>query len=184
MSLTDSNMMPLKTGAPEFEIINTLDQKKYTFESLKGDKGTLVYFICNHCPYVIHVINELVKISKVYEKRGIKTIAISSNDIEKYPEDSPEKMKQFAEVHRFAFPYLFDETQQVAKAYYAACTPDLYLFDANDKCFYRGRLDEARPGNDKPVDGKDLRNALEQLLNGKTPPMDQFPSAGCNIKWK
>ncbi len=184
MSLTDSNMMPLNTNAPDFELENTLDQKKYTFENLKGEKGSLIYFICNHCPYVIHVIDELVSISNEYEKKGIKTIAISSNDIVKYPEDSPEKMKQFAEDHGFTFPYLFDESQEVAKSYFAACTPDLYLFDSNDKCFYRGRLDESRPGNDMLNNGKDLRNALDLLLKGESPPENQFPSAGCNIKWR
>ncbi len=184
MSLTPSQMMPIGTEAPSFQLINVIDQKSYSFNNLKGKKGLLVMFICNHCPYVIHVIKELVSISKEYERMGIKSVAISSNDIQKYPDDSPEKMVQFAKDYEFNFPYLFDETQDIAKAYDAACTPDLYLFDQNDKCYYRGRLDEARPGNDIPVDGKDLRNALNELLNGNKPPKDQYPSAGCNIKWK
>lgn len=184
MSLTPSSMMPLDTKAPDFELINTIDQIRCSFRNLKGDKGTLVMFICNHCPYVIHVIEELVKIADEYDDKGINSIAISSNDIEKYPEDSPAKMAEFAKNHGFNFPYLYDESQDVAKAYNAECTPDIYLFDAEGKCYYRGRLDEARPGNNIAVDGKDLRNALEQLIAGKSSPEEQYPSAGCNIKWK
>jgi peroxiredoxin len=177
-------MIPLGTTAPEFELPDTLSGKNMRLNNQKGENGTLIMFICNHCPYVIHVINELVSIAKAYKQRGINTIAISSNDIEKYPEDSPEKMEEFARDHDFTFPYLFDESQDVARSYMAACTPDLYVFDSSGKCFYRGRLDEARPGNDKPVNGKDLRNALESMISGKPAPEEQFPSAGCNIKWK
>lgn len=177
-------MMPLGTEAPDFKLPDVQSGEKISLNSLKGSKGTLIMFICNHCPYVIHVIEELVDIAGEYEKKGIRTVAISSNDVENYPEDSPGKMKQFAEKYDFGFPYLYDESQVVAKAYQAACTPDLYLFDADAKCYYRGRLDEARPGNDQPVDGKDLRHALESMLLGKPSPAPQFPSAGCNIKWK
>lgn len=184
MSLTPSNMLPLGKKAPDFSLPNTRDNKIYNFENIKGRSGTLVYFICNHCPYVIHVMDELVNVSKEYFDKGISTVAISSNDIENYPEDSPEKMKDFAEKYYFSFPYLYDESQEIAKAYQAACTPDIYLFDSDNKCFYRGRLDESRPGNDKPINGLDLRNALDQLLEGKEAPENQFPSAGCNIKWK
>ena len=184
MSLTPSNMMPLGKTAPGFSLVNTSNNKIYKFENIKGSKGTVVMFICNHCPYVIHVIEELVKISKGYENKGISTVAISSNDIINYPEDAPDKMKAFSEKYNFSFPYLYDESQEIAKAYQAACTPDIYLFDGDDKCFYRGRLDESRPGNDKVTNGSDLREALDLLLGGKNPPEEQNPSAGCNIKWK
>ena len=141
-------------------------------------------FICNHCPYVVHVIKELVSVTKTYQAKGIGFVAISANDIENYPDDSPEKMKLFAQENNFSFPYLYDETQEVAKAYDAACTPDFSLFDENENCVYRGRLDASTPGNNMPNDGKDLRLALDCLLKGENIPESQYPSMGCNIKWK
>lgn len=184
MARTPSNMMPLGTVAPEFNLLDTVTSSNRTLDDCKGARGTLVYFICNHCPFVVHVIDELVAISKEYEKEGINTVAISSNDIENYPQDSPDKMKQFAFNHAFTFPYLFDDTQEVAKAYDAACTPDIYLFDSNLECVYRGQLDGARPVNDIPVTGHDLRSALDHLITGKGILDNQLPSIGCNIKWK
>jgi len=141
-------------------------------------------FICNHCPYVIHVIDELVRIGKEYLPKGIGFVAISANDIENYPEDSPELMKQFASERKFPFPYLYDESQKTARAYQAACTPDYDLFDTKDTCVYRGQLDGSRPQNDRPIDGKDLREALDAVLAGIKPDEKQLPSSGCNIKWK
>lgn len=184
MSLTPSTMMPLGTIAPGFELPNTSDSKTYSLEEMRGERGTLIYFICNHCPYVIHVMEELVRISDEYKTLGINTIAISSNDIINYPADAPDKMKLFSEKYIFNFPYLYDESQEVAKSYDAACTPDIFLFNYKLECFYRGRLDGSRPGNDIPIDGQDLRNALKELLKGNEYPVNQIPSAGCNIKWK
>jgi peroxiredoxin len=184
MSLTPSMMMPIGHQAPDFKLINTLNDEELSFDQCKGEKGTLVFFICNHCPYVVHVIEELVGISDEFKERRINTIAISSNDIINYPQDAPDKMKEFAASYNFQFPYLFDESQEVAKTYMAACTPDIYLFDSNEKCFYRGRMDESTPGNGKTIDGKDLREALNALMNGDESPKNQSPSQGCNIKWK
>ena len=141
-------------------------------------------FICNHCPYVKHVQTKLAQLAKDYQEKGIAFIAINSNDIQTYPEDSPEKMKEVAEKLNYSFPYLFDETQEVAKAYKAACTPDFYIFDQNLECVYRGQLDDSRPGNQIPVTGKDLCNALDCLISGTTTSSIQKPSTGCNIKWK
>jgi thiol-disulfide isomerase/thioredoxin len=141
-------------------------------------------FICNHCPYVKHIIEEVVKVANKYLDDGISFIAISSNDVENYPDDSPEKMQEFADDHHFPFPYLFDETQDVAREFDAACTPDIYVFDSDDKLVYRGQFDDSRPKNDEPVTGKDLRNALTNLLNGMPINPEQKPSIGCNIKWK
>lgn len=184
MARTPSNMMPLGTVAPNFSLTDTVSGNAYTLEELKGNNGTLVYFICNHCPFVIHVIEELVAVSKYYTASGVSTIAISSNDVENYPQDSPENMKIFAKDYGFSFPYIYDESQAIAKAYDAACTPDIYLFDSNLKCVYRGQLDGSRPGNEVPVNGVDLRNAIDNLLNGTEIPSNQLPSIGCNIKWK
>jgi len=144
----------------------------------------VVVFICNHCPYVIHIINELVKTGKDYIPQGVSFIMINSNDVKNYPADSPEKMIEFATEYDFPFPYLFDENQEVAKAYDAACTPDFNVFDGSMKCVYRGQFDDSRPSNGKPVTGSDLRKTLDLLLSGKTIPEKQTPSVGCNIKWK
>lgn len=184
MALTESTMLALGTPAPAFELPDTISPARLTFDDVSGENGTLVYFICNHCPYVIYVIEELVEVAMAYEERGIGTVAISSNDVANYPLDSPENMEAFALKHLFTFPYLYDEDQAVARAYDAACTPDLYLFDAAGKLYYRGRLDPNRPGSGKAPDGSDLRAALDAMLAGEPAPAKQYPSAGCNIKWK
>lgn len=184
MAQTPSNMLPLGTLAPDFELKDTLSGNLLKLTDLIGSKGTLIIFICNHCPFVIHVIDEIVRIANDYRVQGIGIISISSNDIEKYPQDSPELMYEFAFKNKMDFPYLFDETQQVAKNYDAACTPDFYLFNSQNKLVYRGQLDDSRPMNGIPVSGSDLRNAIDGLLyNRKINPI-QKPSLGCNIKWK
>jgi peroxiredoxin len=184
MANTPSNMLPLGTIAPQFWLKDTNSSFSYSFADLKGEKGTLVMFICNHCPFVLHVIDEIVRIANDYRVQGIGIIAISSNDPVKYPQDGPERMTQFAFENKIDFPYLFDETQEVAKAYDAACTPDFYLFDAQDKLVYRGQLDDSRPGNGITLSGSDLRNAIDGVLYNRSVPENQKPSLGCNIKWK
>lgn len=184
MARTESKMMPLGTVAPAFSLPDSISAETLDFNAVKGEKGTVVMFICNHCPYVIHVQEEIVNISKAYMEKGIGFVAISSNDVENYPDDSPELMAKHAEKYAFNFPYLYDETQEIAEAYHAACTPDFYLFDADDKCVYRGRMDSATPGNGQPVTGEDLRQALDHLIDGLPIDREQFPSMGCNIKWK
>jgi thiol-disulfide isomerase/thioredoxin len=154
------------------------------YDDIRGDKATLVMFICNHCPFVIHIVDELVALAKEYQNKGVGFVAISSNDIVNYPQDAPDLMAQFAKEQGFDFPYLYDVSQAVAKAYDAACTPDFDLFDANNVCVYRGRLDGSRPGNDVPVDGIDMRAALDAVLLGIAIKEPQTPSMGCNIKWK
>jgi peroxiredoxin len=184
MAQTPSNMIPLGTTAVDFTLPDVVSNRKFSlFEQGKG-KATLIMFICNHCPFVKHVIEELVALANDYIPMGVKVVAISSNDIVKYPEDSPEKMRELALEKAFPFPYLFDETQEVAKAYEAACTPDFYIFDKDLKLVYRGQLDDSRPSNNRPVTGNDIRNALNQILEGKEVSKDQKPSIGCNIKWK
>ena len=184
MALTPSNMLPLGTKAPDFTLIDTVDSKKKSLNELKGQKGTLIMFICNHCPFVKHINHELSQLAKDYISKGIATIAISSNDVENYPQDGPYKMKQNAIDNDFIFPYLFDQTQSVAKAYDAACTPDFFLFDDTLELVYTGQLDDSRPGNGIPVTGKDLRKAMDAILEGKPIDVNQKPSMGCNIKWK
>jgi peroxiredoxin len=184
MSLTPTKSIPLGFAAPDFQLPDVVNGKTVKLKDIQGKKGTLVMFICNHCPYVKHVVHELVNIGKEYIPKGIGVVAISSNDVANYPVDSPEKMKEMAISLKFPFPYLYDESQEVAKAYDAACTPDFDLFDSEGKCVYRGQLDGSRPGNDIPVSGKDLRAALELVLKGMKVPENQFPSIGCNIKWK
>ena len=184
MALTESKNLSIGTIAPNFELLNTRDNKTVNLSEVKGLKGTAIFFICNHCPFVVHVNEELIKLANDYSKKGISFIAISSNDANKYPQDGPEKMKTHAEKVGYPFPYLFDETQEVAKAYDAACTPDLYLFDDELKLVYHGQLDDSRPGNEKPLTGKDFRNAINNLLDQKFPIENQKPSIGCNIKWK
>ncbi|RCS26458.1 thioredoxin family protein [Polaribacter sp. WD7] len=184
MALTESNEFKLGTKAPSFSLTNTIDGKEYSLMDLKGQKGTVILFICNHCPFVIHVNEELVKMANKYQLKGIKFIAISSNDIENYPQDAPHLMKKLAEEVGCPFPYLYDETQQVAKAYDAACTPDFYIFDAELHSVYHGQLDDSRPGNGKPVTGKDMRGALDNLLQNNSVLPNQKPSMGCGIKWK
>lgn len=184
MAETPSNMLPLGTNAPEFKLVNTLNQQMFTFSMGRGTKGTVVAFICNHCPFVLHINNTLVQLANTYQKLGISFMAISSNDVENYPQDGPEKMKDQALKLSYPFPYLYDEDQSAAKAYQAACTPDFYLFDKNNALVYRGQLDDSRPGNGKISDGKDLAMAMEALLNNQTINPIQKPSIGCNIKWK
>lgn len=184
MARTPSNMLPLETEAPDFTLLDTVSNNTFSLQELKGDKGTLIMFICNHCPFVKHVSAEISKLAKDFVTKGINCIAISSNDVENYPEDAPELMKKNAVEQGFIFPYLYDATQEVAKAYDAACTPDFYLFDKHLKLKYRGQLDDSRPGNGIPVTGKDLRNAINNLIEGKPISENQKPSIGCNIKWK
>jgi peroxiredoxin len=184
MAFTESNMLPLGTTAPDFSLPDTVSGQTLSFQDIRGDKGTLVLFLCNHCPYVIHVNSELVKLVNDYLPQGIKAVGISSNDAVNYPDDGPDKMSIVAKVLRYPFPYLYDEDQSVAKAYDAACTPDIYLFDGNDQLYYRGRLDDSRPKNNNPLTGADLRKAIDDMLSGKPAPEVQYPSSGCNIKWK
>lgn len=184
MALTPSSMLPLGTTAPNFHLLDTVSGEMKSLEQLKSSKGTMIMFICNHCPYVKHILPTLVQVIKEYQQKGISTIAISSNDVVNYPEDSPEKMKALAEEIGNPFPYLYDETQEVAKAYQAACTPDFYVFDGDLKCVYRGRFDSATPKNEQPITGSDLKKALDHLLLNQGLVEEQLPSLGCNIKWK
>ena len=184
MARTPSNMLPLGTKAPDFSLLDTVSDKFLSLYDVKGEHGTVILFICNHCPFVIHVNSELVAIAKTYQSKGIAFIAISSNDVENYPQDGPHKMKVHAKTEGYPFPYLYDETQDVAKAYDAACTPDLYLFNSELKLVYRGQLDDSRPGNGIPLTGNDLKHALDCLIKGKENTAPQKPSIGCNIKWK
>ena len=184
MAKTPSNMVSLGTKASKFNLLDvTIDSFK-SLDELKGDKGTVIMFICNHCPYVKHVNTTIVKIAKKYQQSGIKFIAISSNDVLNYPEDSPELMKENAIEYNFCFPYLYDETQQTAKVYDAACTPDFYVYNSNLELVYRGQLDDSRPGNNIDCDGADLINAINCLFNDEINIRPQKPSIGCNIKWK
>lgn len=184
MARTPSNMLPLGTQAPYFELTDTISNKVLSLTNLKGEKGTVILFICNHCPFVIHVNKQLVILAQEFKLKEISFIAISSNDVINYPQDSPENMKIHAKNAGYPFPYLFDESQEVAKAYDAACTPDFFVFDGKLELVYRGQLDDSRPGNGLPVTGKDLRYALSCLLEGKVNDTTQKPSIGCNIKWK
>ncbi|GAA4883605.1 thioredoxin family protein [Flaviramulus aquimarinus] len=184
MARTPSNMLPLGTKAPGFSLIDTISNSTLNLNQLRGEIGTVIMFICNHCPFVIHVNPEIVSIANTYTEKGIGFVAISSNDVLNYPQDSPENMRLHAKQEHYSFPYLYDETQNIAKAYHAACTPDFYTFDENLKLVYRGQLDNSRPGNGLPVTGKDLRHALDCLLENKENKQLQKPSIGCNIKWK
>jgi len=184
MARTESKMMELGTKAPSFSILNTATGMPASLDALKSEKGTVIMFICNHCPYVIHLFRSLVDVANDYQAKGIKFIAISSNDVKNYPDDSPDKMAIVSKVLKLPFPYLYDESQEVAKAYDAACTPDLYLFDGSMSLVYRGRYDGSSPGNDTPVNGVELRAAMDAVLEGQKPSGDQYPSIGCGIKWK
>ena len=183
MVRTPSTMLPLGIVAPDFDLPN-VDGRMVDYAAAAGPKGTVVMFICNHCPFVKHVADELARLGHEYLPRGIGFAAISSNDVASHPADSPEQMVHEAEDRGYPFPYLYDETQEVAKAYHAACTPDFYLFDAERRLVYRGQLDASRPGGDVPVTGGDLRRAIEALLAGGPSVAAQIPSLGCNIKWK
>ncbi|MDH7446939.1 thioredoxin family protein [Aquimarina sp. 2201CG14-23] len=184
MARTPSNMIPLGTVAPDFILVDAVTNNEVSLTDIKGKKGTVIMFICNHCPFVIHVNEEIVRIANDYRVQGFGFVAISSNDIEKYPQDAPHHMWKTAQKNNYTFPYLYDETQEIAKAYDAACTPDFYLFDAESKLIYRGQLDDSRPGNGIPVNGRDLRQALDAVLKNSKVIEPQKPSIGCNIKWK
>lgn len=184
MALTPSTMLPLGTKAPDFTLWCAIKEREYSLDELKSEKATVIMFICNHCPYVKHVQTGLVELVNDYSHKGVSFIAINSNDVDNYPADSPENMKLDAERLGYTFPYLFDESQEVARAYDAACTPDFYIFDGDLLCVYRGQMDHSRPGNGKPVTGEHLRDALDRLLTGEPVSEEQMPSIGCNIKWK
>jgi len=183
MVVTPSTMLALGTGAPDFALPDT-DGNIVSLSDFDDAPAVLVMFICNHCPYVKHVRDEIARIGLDYGDRGVGIVAISSNDVDKYPADSPLKMKEEKASVGYTFPYLFDESQETAKAYQAACTPDFYVFDADRRLVYRGQLDDSRPGNGLPVTGRDLRRALDAVLAGEPVPARQVPSIGCNIKWK
>ncbi len=184
MARTPSTMLPLGTVAPDFALPDSVSGRTVALENVRGSQGTLVMFICNHCPYVQHVNAELVRVARDYGGRGVGIVAISSNDVANYPDDAPEHMREVARAQGYSFPYLYDATQEIARAYDAACTPDFFLFDATDRLVYRGRLDGSTPGNGQVLDGADLRAALDSLLAGGAPLATQQPSIGCNIKWK
>jgi len=183
MVRTASTMLPLGTKAPDFALPDT-NGKIVRLADFEGAKALLVIFLCNHCPYVKHIAGQLARITKEYMDRGVAVVGINSNDVSAYPEDSPEKMQEEVALRGYRFPYLYDETQEAAKAYRAACTPDFFLFDADRKLVYRGQLDDSRPSNGLPVTGKDLTAAVDAVLAGKPIPAEQKPSLGCNIKWK
>ena len=183
MVRTTSTMLPLGTYAPGFSLPDP-SGKTYALQDFTGKPALLVMFICNHCPFVKHVREELARLAKEYQEKGAAVVAIMPNDVENYPDDSPEKMAEEAANFGYDFPYLHDETQEVAKAYNAACTPDFYVFDAEQRLAYRGQLDDSRPKSDTPVTGADLRAALDAVLGGASPTLTQRPSLGCNIKWK
>ena len=183
MAATQSNMLPLGTKAPHFALQDTVSGNYMNLNDIKSDNATVIMFICNHCPYVIHVNQEIVKIANEYRNKGVAFIAISANDVDNYPDDSPDKMRIVAKVLKYPFPYLYDKRQEVAKAYDAACTPDFYVFDGSLMLTYRGRMDNSTPGNGNPITGKELRNAIDKTLKGQTI-SEQYPSIGCNIKWK
>ena len=183
MAVTPSNMLALGTPAPPFSLPDT-GGRIVSLSDFKDRRALLVMFICNHCPYVKHVRAELARLGRDFERTGAGVVAINSNDAEAYPDDAPAKMKEEKATAGYSFPYLFDERQDVARAYRAACTPDFYLFGPDRTLVYRGQMDQARPGNDVPVTGKDLRAALDAVLAGRPVSSDQKPSLGCNIKWK
>jgi thiol-disulfide isomerase/thioredoxin len=184
MAATPSTMIPLGTQAPDFTLPEVVYGKPISLEDVRGAQATVIMFICNHCPYVLHINEELVRLANDYTPHGCSFVAISSNDVELYPDDAPDKMKYHALEFGYPFPYCYDETQDVARAYKAACTPDFFVFDAELRCVYRGQFDDARPGNGIPPNGHDVRAALDALLRGEAVSQEQKPSIGCNIKWK
>jgi peroxiredoxin len=184
MARTPSVMTPLGKKAPDFTLPDTVSGKDLSLQQQKGSVATVIMFICNHCPFVKHVNPQLVQMANDYINKGIQFVAISSNDVAGYPEDGPEQMKLVAKQQQYPFPYLYDATQQVAKAYEAACTPDFFIFDNALQLVYRGQLDNSRPGNGVPVTGEDIRTALDHLLKDEPVQEDQRPSLGCNIKWR
>lgn len=180
MTLTPSNMLPLGTSAKGFHLVDTISGEMLNKDSIKGERGFLVMFICNHCPFVLHLENALISLEKKYDSKQLGIVAISANDPSSYPEDSPAEMAK----KNYPFPYLFDKTQSVAKDYGATCTPDFFLYDEQEKLVYRGQFDNSRPGNNEPVSGLDLTKAIDALINGDEISHVQKPSVGCNIKWK
>ncbi len=184
MAKTESNMLALNTTAPDFSLSDTIRNRQMSLDEIAGEKGTLIIFICNHCPFVKHLLDELVQVGRDFQDSGIGMAAISSNDVTGYPQDRPERMKELGEQRGFPFPYLYDPSQDVARAYSAACTPDFFLFDGDRKLVYRGQFDDSRPGNGRPVTGRDLRAAMDALISGQSIAQNQKPSIGCNIKWK
>ena len=184
MARTPSTMVALGTAAPDFTLSDTVSGKNISLKNVKGDVATSIMFICNHCPFVKHVNPELVKLANDYKDKGIGFVAINANDVVNHPDDSPILMTQVAKQLKYPFPYLYDETQEVAKAYDAACTPDFFIYNKDLRLVYRGQLDDSRPGNEIPVTGKDIRNALDCLIIDQPVPELQRPSIGCNIKWK
>jgi len=183
MVAVNSTMLPLGTRAPDFRLPDT-NGKMVSLMDFEKSRALLVIFMCNHCPYVKHVRSSLAQLARDYMSRGVAIVGISSNDVKNYPADSPKSMAEEAKAAGYIFPYLYDETQEVAKAYHAACTPDLYIFDGEQRLAYRGQFDDSRPGNGISVTGKDVRSALDMLLAGKPVPANQKASIGCNIKWK
>jgi len=184
MARTESSMLALGTIAPDFDLPDTVSGQRVSLQQLKSDTATVIMFICNHCPFVLHIKDELAQLALDYQPLGIHFTAISANDVLSHPQDGPAQMTQFAVQNNFTFPYLYDESQAVAKAYQAACTPDFYIFNSALRCVYRGQLDDSRPGNEIPVTGDDLRATLNALLAGQPINNHQKPSLGCNIKWK
>lgn len=183
MVKTASTMLPLGTAAPDFRLPDATG-KTYTLADFRSAPALLVIFMCNHCPFVKHVASGLADLAREYQARGVAVVGINSNDYQQYPDDAPEKMLEEVRARGYTFPYLVDESQEVAKAYQAACTPDFFVFDKDRKLVYRGQMDASRPGNNVPVTGNDLRAALDAVLEGRPVPADQKPSLGCNIKWK
>lgn len=183
MVMTASTMLTLGTKAPDFSLPDTLGNI-VSLSDFDGAKALLVVFLCNHCPFVKHILNHLIELAKEYQREGVAVVGINSNDVESYPEDRPEMMVKVAREKGFTFPYLYDAAQEVAKSYHAACTPDFFLFDEDRKLVYRGQMDDSRPGNNVPITGADLRAALDAVLEGEQVPEKQRPSMGCNIKWK
>ena len=184
MALTPSTMLALGTAAPDFDLPDVVSGKRVSLATFAGTQALLVMFICRHCPYVQHIKDELGRLWKDYAGKAIGIVAISANDAKNYPDDAPASLKAFAREEEFTFPFCHDDSQTVAQAYTAACTPDFFLFDAQRRLVYRGQLDESRPGNGKPVTGRDLRAAIDAVLAGRPVDSDQQPSIGCNIKWK
>ena len=184
MALTPSTMLPLGTKAPDFQLPDVVSGKIVSLNDFSTKPALVVMFICNHCPYVKHLKEAIAALARDYFTREVKFVAISSNDVVEYPEDGPEKMAEEVKEFGYIFPYLYDETQEVAKAYHAACTPDFFLFDVDQKLIYRGQFDDSRPGNQIPITGKELRAAIDAVMGGHLVPSDQKPSIGCNIKWK
>ena len=184
MAETASNTLPLGTQIIDFELPDAVTANLYSLADVQGERGTVIMFLCNHCPYVKHVVDEIVRVANDYRVLGFGFAAISSNDVDKVPEDHPDLMWKFARKHNFTFPYLYDRTQEVARNYRAECTPDFYLFDGEEKLVYHGQLDSSRPGNGHSINGRELREALDALLGSRPVPGPQRPSVGCSIKWK